>query len=166
MSDLVDVVVEDNRWDQLDFEGIAQTAALAALSAAGLDPEGYEICVMACDDSRIAELNKSFRDKSAPTNVLSWPALDLSPDAPGEEPYLPPEPEGPEESLGDIAISFETCQREAEASGTPMVDHVTHLILHGCLHLLGYDHIHDEDATVMEALEVQALAKLGISNPY
>lgn len=165
MTDLVDVVVEDDHWNALDIAALAETAARAALDVAGLDPQGYEICVMACDDTRIAALNTSFRDKPGPTNVLSWPAFDLAPDAPGEDPYLPPEPLD-EETLGDIAIAYETCLREAQDAGKPVAEHVTHLILHGCLHLLGYDHIEDADAAVMESLEIEALAKLGIPNPY
>jgi probable rRNA maturation factor len=85
----------------------------------------------------------------------------------GEVPEAPEpgEAEDPE-SLGDIAIAFETCARESEEQGKPMADHVTHLIVHGVLHLLGYDHVEEEDAAVMEALEVRILASLGVSDPY
>jgi probable rRNA maturation factor len=122
---------------------------------------------MGCDDARIAALNADFRGKPQPTNVLSWPSEDRAPDLPGSAP-LPPvagTADDPE-SLGDIALAWETCAAEAGAQGKPMADHVTHLVVHGVLHLLGYDHIDDADAGVMEALEVRILATLGVSDPY
>lgn len=162
----VDIILEDDRWATLELEALAERAAGAALAHLGLDPEAAEISLLACNDDRIAVLNAEFRDKPAPTNVLSWPAEDLSPDAPGGEP-LPPEPDpGGELALGDIAIAWDTCAREAEAAGKPMPDHVTHLIVHGTLHLLGYDHVDDADAARMEALEVEILSGLGLENPY
>jgi len=117
--------------------------------------------VMACDDAQIAQLNQDFRGKPQPTNVLSWPAADLSAHKPGAQPKRAVDPE-----LGDIAIAYETCLRESQAAGLAILDHLTHLLLHGTLHLLGYDHIEDADAEVMEALEIKMLASLGISNPY
>ena len=132
-----------------------------------LPATGFSISLMGCDDARIAVLNADFRGKPQPTNVLSWPSEERGAEFVGEAPE-PPEPGDPEdpESLGDIAIAYETCAREAEEQGKPMPDHVTHLIVHGVLHLLGYDHIEDEDAAVMEALEVRILASLGVSDPY
>ena len=167
MEPLVDCVIEDARWADAGLEALALSAARAALTALNLALDQYTLCVMGCDDARIATLNAQFRGKPTPTNVLSWPAEDLSPDAPGEEPYLPGEgdPQDPL-PLGDIALSYETCAREAAEAGKPMTDHVTHLVLHGLLHCLGYDHIHDADAARMEALEVQILASLGLPDPY
>ena len=107
---------------------------------------------MGCDDARIAELNGDFRDKPQPTNVLSWPSEERGAAQPGAAPALPT---GPDPELGDIAIAYETCAREAAEQGKPMADHVTHLIVHAVLHLLGYDHIRDADATLMEATEVE-----------
>ena len=121
---------------------------------------------MACNDARIAELNAEFRCKPTPTNVLSWPAEDLSSEIPGAAPNRPTPDFTGEIALGDIAIAWDTCAREAKEQGKPMRDHVTHLIVHGVLHLLGYDHIRDEDATLMERLEVDILCKLGIDDPY
>jgi len=92
--------------------------------------------------------------------VLSWPSEELAQGA-GLPPRTPTDPE-----IGDIALSYETCVREAAEFGKSVHDHVTHLVLHGFLHLLGYDHIRDEDATVMETLEIKALETLGIENPY
>ena len=93
-------------------------------------------------------------------------AKGIAPIAAGEDGDKPNLPEGPDPELGDIAIAFDTCARESEAAGKPMRDHVTHLLVHGVLHLLGYDHIRDKDAALMEGLEVEILGKLGLSNPY
>jgi probable rRNA maturation factor len=165
--ELVETMVEDARWEAFGLAPLAERAARAALSGAGLQVEGFSISLMGCDDARIAALNADFRGKPQPTNVLSWPSDERGAEFAGEVPE-PPEPGNPDdpESLGDIAISWETCAREAEVQGKPMADHVTHLIVHGVLHLLGYDHIEEEDAAVMEGLEVRVLASLGVSDPY
>ncbi|SFK80121.1 rRNA maturation RNase YbeY [Shimia haliotis] len=160
---LTDTLIEDDRWAALDFATLAETAAQAALTHLALDADDWEIAVLACDDSRIAELNTEFRDKPTPTNVLSWPSEERGAEADGDTPHPP---QGPDTELGDIAIAFETCEREAEAAGKPMAEHVTHLVVHGVLHLLGYDHIRDKDATLMEGLETAILGKMGFSDPY
>lgn len=161
MPELVDTVFEDDRWQVFGLAALAETACAATLRNLDLDPADFEIALLACDDARIAALNADFRNKPVPTNVLSWPSEDLAPEEEGGQPY------GPEDSeLGDIAIAFDTCSREAEDQGKPFADHVTHLLVHGCLHLLGYDHVLDKDAARMEALEVQILAKLGVQDPY
>lgn len=162
----VDTLIEDDRWRVLDLPALADRAARATLAHLGLDPETCALTVLACDDARIAGLNAEFRDKPTPTNVLSWPAADLAPDRPGGTP-APPAPDFTGEiELGDIAIAWDTCAREAEEQGKPMVDHVAHLIVHGLLHLLGYDHIRDPDATLMEGLETRILGNLGVPDPY
>lgn len=161
MADIVDLVIEDERWQALDMAPLAQKAAEATLTVAGVSLT-YEICIMGCDDARIAELNSEFREKPTATNVLSWPAFDLLSEQVGGQPTPPPDAE----SLGDIAISYDTCAREAAEKSVTMQAHVTHLIVHGCLHLLGYDHETDKDATVMENLEIKALASMGLDNPY
>lgn len=162
----LDVILEAPAWEAAGLESLAARASAAALAELGLEPAQYEISLLACDDARIGALNAEFRGKPAPTNVLSWPEEDLSPETAGARPALPA-PSGPSEGfLGDIAIAFETCAREAEEQGKPFADHVTHLLVHATLHLLGYDHIRDEDATLMEALEVEILGNLGIADPY
>ncbi|AXX99672.1 rRNA maturation RNase YbeY [Profundibacter amoris] len=164
-TDLVGVNIEDERWHTLGIEALAQRACAATLQHLGIDPQYFEISLLACDDTRIADLNAEFRGKPAPTNVLSWPAQDRA--RPGEHPLPPePDPSGMPEELGDIAISYDTCAREAAESGKDINDHVTHLLVHGVLHLLGYDHISDQDAAIMERLEGEVLGKLGISDPY
>lgn len=158
-----DILIEDDRWTRAGLEATATTAIAATLAHLGLDPDAWEISLLACDDTRIAALNDSFRGKTDPTNVLSWPAEDLSPDSPGN---APPAPDPADPALGDIAIAYDTCLREAEQGGLKLADHVTHLVVHGTLHLLGYDHIEDEDADLMEGLETEILASLGVRDPY
>jgi probable rRNA maturation factor len=164
---LVDVVIEDDRWETLDLEILAERAVRAALATLGLPDSGLTLCVMGCSDARIAVLNGEFRGKEKPTNVLSWPSWDLSSTVEGAAPEAPEigSVDAPE-ALGDIALAYETCRREAEEAGKPMAEHVTHLIVHGTLHLLGYDHVRDGDAERMEAEEVRILASLGLSDPY
>ncbi len=167
MEPLVDTVIEDPRWEALNLPPRAESAARATLAALGLSASGFTLCVMACDDARIAALNTEFRAKPVPTNVLSWPSEDRAAQTPGGLPDTP-EPGDPDDptELGDVAIAYETCEREAAAQGKTMDDHVTHLIVHTVLHLLGYDHINDADATLMEGTEISVLAKLGVANPY
>lgn len=138
---------------------LAEAAAGAVV--AHLELGEVELALLACDDGRIAVLNADFRDKPTPTNVLSWPSEDRAAETPGGAPLAPEDPE-----LGDIAIAFDTCEREAAQAGKPMADHVTHLVVHGMLHLLGYDHIDDADAALMEGLETEILGKMGLSDPY
>jgi probable rRNA maturation factor len=167
MEPLVDCVIEDERWAAFGLEPLALRAVQATLDHLGVPQVGVTLAVMGCDDARIAELNSEFRGKPAPTNVLSWPAWDLAADTDGAAPEAPEiGTEDDPESLGDIAIAYDTCAREAAEAGKPMADHVTHLVVHGLLHCLGYDHIRDADAEVMEATEVAILATMGLSDPY
>lgn len=167
MSGIVDIVIEDARWEALGLEALADRACGAALAGLGLDAQGYSVVLMGCDDARIAVLNADFRGKPQPTNVLSWPSEERAAEVFGDLPE-PPEAGTPDDplELGDIAIAYETCEREAAEQGKPVADHVTHLLVHGLLHCLGYDHVDDEDAAVMEAAEVRILASLGLSDPY
>lgn len=153
-----DCVIEDDRWNDLDLEDLAQRAVAAAL---GWHDIGGEVVVLGCDDQRIAALNADFRGKPRATNVLSWPSVEHLPHAPGATPDLPDE-----EELGDIAIAYDTCLAEAQAQGKPVADHVTHLLVHATLHLLGYDHENDPDAETMEAAERSILETLNIPDPY
>ncbi|SFR44313.1 probable rRNA maturation factor [Yoonia tamlensis] len=158
----VDCIIEDTRWEGIAL--LATRASDAALAHLGYDPAEFEISLLACDDARIAALNADFRGKPAATNVLSWPSDERGADVDGDPPVAPELPMDAE--LGDIAIAFDTCTREAQEAGKSMVDHTLHLLVHGTLHLLGYDHERDKDATVMERLEVAILGKLGVSDPY
>jgi len=158
----VDCVIEDPRWD--DIETLAQAATDGVLDRLALDRATFEISLLACDDVRIAALNADFRGKPTPTNVLSWPSDERGAAGDGDMPLavVP----GPDNELGDIAIAYDTCAREAAEAGKTMSDHTVHLLVHGTLHLLGFDHERDRDATLMETLEIEILGKLGIADPY
>lgn len=151
--------------DTIDWEERAEEAAAAALAltpyAALADAAPLvEIAVRLTDDAEVQTLNRDFRGKDKPTNVLSFPQVqdDLLEGLANSD-------DG-EILLGDIVLARETCTREAEEKGISVIDHATHLIVHGTLHLVGYDHMEDASAAAMEALEVKALASLGIANPY
>ena len=126
------------------------SAITAANRAAG--PAQGAVTVVVDDDARIRTLNKLWRGLDKPTNVLSFPSPDTQP--------------GPERTLGDIAISYETAAREAVAEDKSFADHMAHLSVHGFLHLLGYDHESDDDAEEMEGLERDILARIGVADPY
>ena len=163
----VDVIVEDLRWaEAVDLGGLADRAVQSVLGHLRIDVP-CELSILGASDDRIAALNSEFRDKPQPTNVLSWPAEDLSPEQPGGAPARPlPDPTGEAVFLGDIALAYETCDREAQIAEKPLKDHILHLIVHGILHLLGYDHVEDRDADLMERHEVAILAQLGVASPY
>lgn len=164
---LTDAVVEDPRWEGADLPALAERAARATLARLGLPAEGFEIVVLGADDARIAALNAGFRGKPQPTNVLSWPSEDRGAAEEGAAPALPdPGDIDDPEPLGDIALAWDTCVAEAAGAGKPLADHVTHLLVHGVLHLLGYDHQREGDALRMERLETEILADLGVSDPY
>ena len=166
MEPLVDIVFEDERWEAFGLEALVEPAVRAVFADLGLAEAGFTLCLMGCNDARILELNGDFRGKAKPTNVLSWPSEERGAGV-GEVPDLPqPGPADDPESLGDIALSYDTCALEATEAGKPLADHVTHLIVHGLLHLLGYDHIRAADGDLMEATEVRILARLGLSDPY
>lgn len=150
----LDIMVEGGGWESLaGAETLAQRAAEAAVTVADEAGEDFEVSVMLTDDAHIRELNRTWRAKDKPTNVLSFPA----PEQPGAA--------GPRH-LGDLALAYETLVRESEEESKELAHHFAHLIVHGILHLLGYDHEVEEEAEAMEALEVKALATLGIADPY
>ncbi|MBS1303212.1 rRNA maturation RNase YbeY [Loktanella sp. SALINAS62] len=159
----VDLICEDPRWDALNLAALAAPACAAALAEVGLDPDDWDISLLGCDDVRIAALNADFRGKPSPTNVLSWPSDERAAGIDGEMPP-PPDPSDPE--LGDIAIAYDTCAKEAEAAAKPIAEHATHLIVHATLHLLGFDHERDGDADLMEGLESRILVAMGYADPY
>ncbi len=162
---MADIIVEDTRWNDVNLDAMCDTTFDVVLFDLNLSSE-WNIGVLACDDAKIATLNAEFRDKPTPTNVLSWPAIDLAPDTVGDMPDAPQTDVFGDNELGDIAISYDTCMREAVAQNITMIDHTTHLLMHGLLHLLGYDHETDADATLMEGMESRLLEKMGIKDPY
>ena len=120
------------------------------------------VSIKLSDNDEVHAPNREWREKDKPTNVLSFPMLDDDElDALVEGTY-----EAPEIMLGDVILAFGICEAEAAEKDIPVAHHATHLVIHGMLHLLGYDHIEDEEAEVMEALEVKALASMGLHNPY
>jgi probable rRNA maturation factor len=143
-------------WDRSGVsDGALALAALAAFEAAPARSALSEVSIVLTDDDEIRALNQTWRGKDAPTNVLSFPAGEPFGDIPGE-----PRP------LGDVILGGETVLAEAKAKGIPAADHASHLVVHGMLHLLGYDHDGDEDALRMETLETEVLGRLGIADPY
>lgn len=160
---LVDCMTEDPRWEALGLAALAERAATAVLNRLGLEPPAHEISLLGCNDARIAELNADFRGKPQPTNVLSWPSRERGAQVAGGMPRLPGRDTV---ELGDIAIAYETCAAEAAAAGRDLSDHALHLLVHGTLHLLGFDHERDADAALMEGLEIEILGKLGVADPY
>lgn len=167
---IVDLIVEHDAWTQAlpDLQEVVEQGAQMAISVLPKEHRAASICVMACDDARIAELNAQFREKPQATNVLSWPAFDLSAETAGGTPDLPPASDPVQDApfLGDVAIALQTVVQEADAASKPLKNHVLHLILHGSLHLLGYDHVDAEDAEVMEGLETRMLRAAGHPDPY
>ncbi|MVZ97063.1 rRNA maturation RNase YbeY [Sphingorhabdus sp. IMCC26285] len=181
-------------WRNSGFGQVeVEKAVDAAVKFAGLPglsdyPSPIEVSIKLSDNDEVHALNREWRDKDKPTNVLSFPTLDdgelnslrhpelvsgsIAPQRPdgeaaqwtlkqvqGDEPEM-------ELLLGDIILAYGVCEAEAAEKNIPIADHATHLVIHGMLHLLGHDHIEDDDAEAMEALEVKALASMGLPNPY
>ena len=144
----IDIEVEDPRWTEAlpEVEALAYAAAQAALDE--VEFEGG-VALLLTDDAAVHDLNKRFRDQDKPTNVLSFPSR-LNPEA----------------HLGDVALAFGVCAAEAQAQGKPLAHHLQHLVAHGVLHLVGYDHETDAEAAEMEDLERVVLAELGVPDPY
>lgn len=167
--------VEADGWDALpEAETLVRRAVAAALlgaraaSAADADapavPRGPgELSVLLSDDAGVQVLNREYRGKDKPTNVLSFPMEDDWDEGEDDD---APDDQRPPVLLGDLILAYETLVKEAGEQGKPLADHLTHLVIHGVLHLLGYDHIVDADADQMEALETRILAGLGIADPY
>lgn len=203
MSDRVDLAIsiEDERWETLDgdVEALCARAARAALDAAhAQDPDWLpagplEMSLVLADDATVQDLNRNYRGKDKPTNVLSFALYadggedgddgaeaerdetagefdesdhaDDAADNKDDTEFL--SPDGPVPViLGDVILAFETVDREAREQGKALADHLTHLVTHGVLHLLGYDHIEDSEAALMERLETQILSGLGVADPY
>lgn len=152
---VIDVNLEAGNWPgEKDLIHLAGAAIRATLSTGGLQvTDNSEVSLLFTDDDAIRKLNGQWRDKDKPTNVLSFPGSD-----PVDDVYGP--------LLGDIVFGFETIEREARDMGVDFSDHLSHLTVHGLLHLFDYDHQTDEEAELMEGLEKTILASLGIDDPY
>jgi probable rRNA maturation factor len=155
---ITEVLVVADCWQaEPDAEANIHRAIAAAAAMADAGPGEAELAVMLTDDSGIRTLNLNWRGIDRPTNVLSFPAL---------PPTGPVGPDDPPRMLGDIAIAYQTTRKEADEEQKPFEHHLSHLAVHGFLHLIGYDHERDADAEAMEALETEILAQLGIPDPH
>ncbi|MCH2486594.1 MAG: rRNA maturation RNase YbeY [Erythrobacter sp.] len=159
----MDLDIEVDGWpaDDTDWADLAERAHAAAESVEpALANPRLTASVLFTRDEEVQALNKEWRAKDKPTNVLSFPML-------SREALVGLDDEGGPEMLGDIALAYETCAREAAEKGVSLAEHTTHLVVHGLLHLAGHDHVESDDqAADMERLEIAALAKLDIADPY
>ena len=155
MEPLIDIEVEEEGWLDIlpEVRDVVETGVAAALKSADLK-EQADVVVLLCDDAEMRALNKEYRNKDNATNVLSFPAPKSM------------RIKGVLNHLGDMALGLQTCVREAKEQNKSLKNHVLHLSIHGALHLLGYDHLHDDEATVMENLERDILSQLGVADPY
>jgi len=157
-TDLVVVSITDSAWERAraDVSALCETSAAAVLEQRNAADHGTsvgEVTIVLPNDETVQRLNRDFRGMDKPTNVLSFIA---------HSPVVP----GTDAPLGDIILGFETVERECDEFGISFSDHVRHLVVHGCLHLLGHDHEGDYDAERMESLETEILADLGVPDPY
>jgi probable rRNA maturation factor len=146
-------------WDELVRRAAEAAVAESAFPQLATSQRAVELSVRLSGDEEVRKLNVEWRGKDRPTNVLSFPMLK-------DEELLEANVAGPELLLGDIILARGVCLNEAAEKGVPFEAHATHLLIHGTLHLLGYDHHDDEGAADMEAREIRALERLGIANPY
>jgi len=153
MTLCIEMSVEYAGWSTLDdLDGLVAETLESVLEDSGDQlVEGVEISLLFCNDARIQELNRDFRGQDKPTNVLSFPS---------------PDPLETARFVGDIAVAYETVAREAKEQGKTLKQHCRHMIVHGFLHLLGYDHEEEAEAEAMEAMEIRILHRLGVDNPY
>jgi probable rRNA maturation factor len=158
----IDVTIAEPEWNAsfLDVEAIAKRAMTITLQLVELphiiEDRELEVSVVLANDDLLHVLNREYRDMDKPTNVLSFATIDSDDPVPDEGPY----------PLGDIILSYQTIDREANEQGKFFKDHFTHMIVHGTLHLVGYDHQTEDEATHMETLEIRILEKMNIQNPY
>jgi probable rRNA maturation factor len=161
---MISIALDNQDWPgPLDWAELVERAVRAALAETPYAPleradRDVEISITLTDDDAVHALNREWREKDKPTNVLSFPMT-----GPDEIDQLPP---GMEAILGDIVVAHGVCAQEAAEKGITLADHATHLVVHGMLHLLGYDHMNDGEAEEMEALERRAMARLGLADPY
>ncbi len=147
---MIEVEVEDSAWTEALPDAVAVVERAAAAALVGIEGD---VVVLLTDDAAVRDLNARFRDRDGPTNVLSFPAVEMT--IPGQAPHL-----------GDLVVAHGVCAAEAAAQGKTLGDHLTHLVVHGVLHLLGRDHEAETEAAAMEAEERTLLASLGVADPY
>jgi probable rRNA maturation factor len=150
VSFTIELQFGDPRWRKVRGLSARLTDAATRALKAGKAPRDASLTILLTSDADVKTLNRDFRGKSKPTNVLSFPAL----------------PAGDDGYLGDVALAYGVTEKEARAGGKRLIDHTTHLVIHGVLHLLGFDHVTPRKANVMEPMETKILAQLGIADPY
>lgn len=159
----VDVIKDDTNWNKVKIPKryINRVVKTTLEDSGRIYPTNLELSFLLSNNQKLQELNKNFRNKNNPTNVLSFPDIDYNNIATLEkilkENYL---------YLGDIAFAYETIMIEAKTQGKPFFNHMIHLMVHSILHLLGYDHICEQEAKIMEDIEILVLEKFSIPNPY
>ena len=163
---MLDIAIDaDPEWDSSSgWDSLVRRAAEAAIAESAFpqlasSPRAIELSVRLTGDDEVRGLNAQWRGKDKPTNVLSFPQMEA-------EQIAMAEAEGPDLMLGDLVLAREVCEREAAEKAIPLKEHAAHLVVHGTLHLLGYDHHDDDSADDMESREIRALARLGIADPY
>ncbi|MBT3792487.1 MAG: rRNA maturation RNase YbeY [Rhodospirillales bacterium] len=152
----IDVAINAGAWTDADADICAEVIRAARAALKTCEIANGELSIVLVDDAFIQTLNRDYRSLDAPTNVLAFENGDDSEQTPEGAPRL----------LGDVVVAFETTAREAQDGGLSFGDHLSHLVVHGVLHLLGYDHIDDDDAQIMAHLEVAVLSEIGVSDPY
>lgn len=163
VNDSIEIRVEAAGWTEAmaDAAGTCRASAAAALAVATPADRGAALSVLLSDDDTVRCLNRTYRGRDEATNVLSFAQR-----GPSETQQEERWPRAEAVLLGDIVVAFGVTAREADAAGRPIADHLSHLIVHGVLHLLGYDHEDDAEAEIMEQLETRVLAGLGVPDPY
>ncbi len=156
----IDIIIRDPKWEEAvsGVDGVCRHAAQAAFAAARAELSAAEAAIVLADDEFVAGLNQQYREREGATNVLSFAAADSD---------MPPQAlPGMPAMLGDVIVAREITEREAVSAGISIEHHLRHLIVHGMLHLLGFDHMTDEEAAEMESLETAILGEMGIRDPY
>ncbi len=155
----LNIIIDDARWsDRCDIKRLSEQALQVLKQNVSLPKAAFALNILFTDDQQVQTLNRQFRGKDQPTNILSFPNSLPEELASYTGNALP--------ELGDMALAYTTCNREATEQQKPFAHHTTHLLIHGILHLLGYDHEEDVEAAEMEALEIRLLHALSIPNPY
>ena len=171
MSVKINIKIQEKKWSKVDLRKLSKKAFKSTFKILAY-PNFFkflEVSILACNDKKIKEYNKTFRDKDKATNVLSWPRLkkiqcrDLLKNK--DFSYLISLQEGTLD-IGDIAISYDTCLKKAKEFNYTFEDYTIHMLIHSCLHLLGFDHKKKSDFKLMKELEIKSLRDCGIKNPY
>ena len=161
----IEFSIEDKQWQKVKFVSLVKVSCESTFKYLGIDNR-FHISVLGCNNKRISELNLMFRKLKEPTNILSWPSKERSSGKAGLFPDIPIFDHSSDNDLGDLALAYSYCMKEANGLRRLLSDHLMHLTVHGVLHLLGFDHLSDQDARIMEQVETNILNTLGLEDPY